>query len=46
MKENKLLLSEFAKEDGFELNNYIAQLFEVFSNLSKGDNMSTEPAPK
>ena len=46
MKENKLLLSEFATEDGFELNRYITQLFEVFSNLSKGDNMSTEPAPK
>lgn len=46
MEENKLLLSEFATEDGFELNRYITQLFEVFSNLSKGDNANTEPASK
>lgn len=32
---NRLLLSEFAKEDGFELNRYIARLFECFSSQSE-----------
>lgn len=46
MKENKLLLSEFATEDGFELHKYVAQLFEYFSNLSKSENSNSQPASK
>lgn len=45
MNENKLLLSEFASEDGFELSSYINQLFEYFSTLSKNQNTNTEPTP-
>ncbi|CAH2716752.1 hypothetical protein BACCIP111895_03940 [Neobacillus rhizosphaerae] len=45
MEENKLLLSEFANEDGFELNRYLTQLFEYFSTLPKSENTNTEPAP-
>ncbi|WP_312470530.1 hypothetical protein [Neobacillus sp.] len=45
MEENKLLLSEFANEDGFELNSYLTQLFEYFSSLPKSKNTNTEPAP-
>jgi hypothetical protein len=29
MKENNLLLSKFTSEKGFELNNYLTQLFTV-----------------
>jgi hypothetical protein len=29
MKENNLLLSKFTNEKGFELNNYLTQLFHV-----------------
>ncbi|WP_268926667.1 hypothetical protein [Neobacillus vireti] len=32
MEENKLLLSEFASENGFELNKYLTQLFEYMSS--------------
>ncbi|MCM3693139.1 hypothetical protein [Neobacillus niacini] len=32
MKESKLLLSQFANEEGFELTNYLTQLFEYVSN--------------
>lgn len=45
MKENGVLLSEFTKEDGFELNNYLTQLFEDFSTLTKTEGTKTEPAP-
>lgn len=45
MKENSLLLSEFANEDGFELNRYLTQLFEYFSTLSKNDQPHSEPTP-
>jgi flagellin-specific chaperone FliS len=31
MKESKLLLSQFANEEGFELSNYITHLFEYVS---------------
>jgi hypothetical protein len=31
MKENKLPLSEFANEEGFELNRYLTHLFEIVS---------------
>ncbi|MEH6991193.1 hypothetical protein V7075_00595 [Neobacillus drentensis] len=31
MKESKLLLSQFANEEGFELTNYLTQLFEYVS---------------
>lgn len=41
MKENKLLLSEFANEEGFELNSYITHLFESMSQ----DEMEFEPSP-
>ncbi len=44
MMENNLLLSEFANEDGFELNNYIASLFECISTLSEDDHTDFEPA--
>ncbi|WHY77403.1 hypothetical protein QNH20_25640 [Neobacillus sp. WH10] len=43
MKENGLLFSEFAKEDGFELNKYLTQLFDYFSTLSKTEDTKTEP---
>lgn len=45
MNENKLLLSEFASEDGFELNDYITQLFEYFSTLSNNQKTNSEPTP-
>ncbi|WP_410894456.1 hypothetical protein [Neobacillus sp. 204] len=45
MKENKLLLSEFANEEGFELNNYLTSLFEYFSSLSKNEASKVEPTP-
>jgi hypothetical protein len=35
MKESKLLLSQFANEEGFELTNYLTQLFEYVSNLTR-----------
>ncbi|WHY86107.1 hypothetical protein QNH39_26625 [Neobacillus novalis] len=31
MEENKLLLSEFANEDGFDLNTYLTHLFDYLS---------------
>ncbi|MFF2447178.1 hypothetical protein ACFVSW_08735 [Neobacillus sp. NPDC058068] len=31
MEENKLLLSEFANEDGFDLNTYLTQLFDYLA---------------
>lgn len=40
---NKLLLSEFAKEEGFDLNRYITQLFECFSSQSEKNDL--EPGP-
>lgn len=45
MKENKLLLSEFANEEGFELNSYLTHLFEYFSSLSKTEATKIEPTP-
>ncbi|MEH7082233.1 hypothetical protein V7139_05805 [Neobacillus drentensis] len=45
MKENKLLLSEFANEDGFELNSYLTSLFEYFSSLSENDVAKLKPTP-
>lgn len=45
MKENKLLLSEFANEEGFELNSYLTHLFEYFSSLSKTEAAKIEPTP-
>jgi len=45
MKETGLLFSEFANEDGFELNRYLIQLFEYFSTLSKTEDTNTEPSP-
>lgn len=32
MKESKLLLSEFANEEGFELNQYLTHLFAYVTN--------------
>ena len=32
MKENKLLLSHFANDEGFELTNYLTHLFEIVSH--------------
>jgi hypothetical protein len=32
MKESKLLLSQFANEEGFELSKYVNHLFEYVSN--------------
>ncbi|WP_257000253.1 hypothetical protein [Neobacillus jeddahensis] len=44
MKEGMLVFAEFAKEDGFELNRYVGQLFEYFSLLSTQDDR--EPTPE
>ncbi|MEH7355400.1 hypothetical protein V7150_17725 [Neobacillus drentensis] len=43
MKESRLVFSEFAKEDRFELNKYLIQLFEYVSTLSKAEDTNTEP---
>ncbi|MEC1520707.1 hypothetical protein P9D43_01510 [Neobacillus niacini] len=32
MNESKLLLSQFANEEGFELSNYLSHLFDIVSN--------------
>lgn len=32
MKESKLLISQFAKEEGFELKDYLTHLFEYVSH--------------
>ncbi|WP_190284769.1 hypothetical protein [Bacillus sp. S3] len=45
MKESGLLFSEFANEDGFELNKYLTQLFEYISNMPKTETTNTEPSP-
>ncbi len=45
VKENRLLLSEFASEEGFELNSYLTSLFEYFSSLSKTEVTKIEPTP-
>ncbi|MFK9091470.1 hypothetical protein [Bacillus salipaludis] len=37
MTENKLLLSEFANKEGFELNRYLTHLFDYFSKLSSDE---------
>lgn len=34
MTEKKLSLSEFASEEGFELNKYITQLFDYVSKIN------------
>ncbi|MEH7118871.1 hypothetical protein V7128_15805 [Neobacillus vireti] len=41
--KDQLLLSEFANEDGFELNGYLTQLFEYFSIKSQDDDLTIEP---
>jgi flagellin-specific chaperone FliS len=42
MKESKLLLSQFANEEGFELTNYLTQLFEYVSHqLGQASNITT-----
>jgi hypothetical protein len=45
VKENRLLLSEFASEEGFELNGYLTSLFEYFSSLTKNEGTKIEPTP-
>ena len=45
MKEGQLLLSEFASEEGFELNSYLTSLFEYISSLSKNEDVEIEPTP-
>jgi len=45
MKENKLLLSEFTSEEGFELNSYLTSLFEYISSLAKTEGTKIEPTP-
>ena len=40
MKDSKLLLSQFANEEGFELSNYITHLFEYVST-QLGQNQPT-----
>jgi hypothetical protein len=45
VKENRLLLSEFVSEEGFELNSYLTSLFEYFSSLSKTEVTKIEPTP-
>ncbi|MEH7415063.1 hypothetical protein V7266_07235 [Neobacillus drentensis] len=44
MNGQLLLLSEFVKEDGFELNSYLTHLFEHLSSLSNHDDVNSEPA--
>jgi hypothetical protein len=43
MRENKLLLSEFTNEEGFELNSYLTSLFEYISSLTKTEVAKIEP---
>lgn len=43
MKESQLSLSEFASEEGFELNSYLTSLFEYISSLSKNEGVKFEP---
>lgn len=38
MKENGLLLAEFVQEDGFELNQYLTNLFNYFSEKTDAEN--------
>lgn len=45
MKGQSLLLSEFVKEEGFDLSHYINHLFEHFSSLSKNEELNTESTP-
>ncbi|MFJ5759318.1 hypothetical protein ACIQAA_09350 [Neobacillus sp. NPDC093182] len=43
MEESKLLLSQFASEDGFELSKYLNHLFEYVSHqLGQNPPSSTE----
>ncbi|WP_312470529.1 hypothetical protein [Neobacillus sp.] len=44
MEENKLLLSEFANEEGFELNKYLTHLFDYYLKRSTAGKSNTEPA--
>ena len=54
MKENKLLLSKFISEKGFELNNYLTQLFDAVKVDSRDGSTGffqarkepREPAPR
>jgi hypothetical protein len=42
MNETKLLLSQFANEEGFELSKYLTRLFEVVSDqLGQAPTIST-----
>jgi len=43
MNNQLLLLSEFVKEDGFELNGYLTHLFEQVTTLSNNEDLNTEP---
>jgi hypothetical protein len=45
MNGQLLLLSEFVKEDGFELNGYLTHLFEHISTLSKSEDLKRESTP-
>jgi len=45
MKENKLLLSEFVKDEGFELNHYLTHLFDYISSLSTSEAAERELEP-
>ncbi|WP_169801450.1 hypothetical protein [Neobacillus drentensis] len=45
MKDGQLLLSEFASDEGFELNSYLTSLFEYISSLSKNEDVKIEPTP-
>ncbi|MED3561078.1 hypothetical protein [Bacillus xiapuensis] len=46
MEGNKLLLSDYANEEGFELTRYITNLFEYFSILPKNNPSQYKPAQK
>ncbi|MEH7095628.1 hypothetical protein [Neobacillus vireti] len=43
MNSQLSLLTEFVKEDGFELNSYLTHLFEQVTTLSNNEELNIEP---
>ncbi|MDQ6595292.1 hypothetical protein [Bacillus salipaludis] len=44
MEGNRLLLTDFTSDEGFELTRYITHLFEYVSSLQKNNNPQFKPA--
>ncbi len=44
MEGNRLLLTDFTSDEGFELTRYIAHLFEYVSSLHENNNIQFKPA--